>query len=265
MENPANVLISPFDKIWRGLAAQTNAWTTIRKLITHTIDLPSRLTNAAITPTEDHAGFVQGELLSLIADSNLLAKEANVLLASQQQSVVYPSLVGAWAIIEAAFDDLMLAVLVNDRNADAKLSIAGIKTSSNQTVASMDWAEDVYRRIERKAKGSSNGLVVEIHRTCFGALGIELLYPADRSSVIEELNQVRNCILHGQGTIDRKAAAISPRLAQYVGSPMPSIDPLFAVALTMLHDYTTAWVAALVHSPYLSAGLKAGTKNPFSS
>lgn len=220
---------------------------------------------AAITPTEDHGNFAQAELLSLIADSKLLAKEASVLLSSQQESIVYPSLVGAWAIIEAAFDDLMLAVLINDPNVEVKLSLAGIKTSSNQIIGSMDWAEDTYRRIERKAKGGANGLAVEIHRTCFGALGIKLLYPTDRSRVIEELNQVRNCILHGQGTIDKKAATISPRLAQYVGLPIPSSDPLFAVALTMLHDYTTAWIAALVHSQYLNAGLKAGTKNPFSS
>jgi len=259
MKNPASVLISPFDQIWRDLAAQTNAWTTIHKLLTHTIRLPPRLVEICKTSNES---YIEP---SLIAETQLLAEEALGLLASQQQAIFYPGLVGAWAIVEAAFDDLILTILVNDPNVMTKLAAAGIKSSGGQTVYSEAWADELYQRIENKAKGRAKGFVVEIHKACFSTLGIKLEYPLDRARVIEELNQVRNCILHHRGTVDNKAATISPRLAQYLGLPIPPTDPLFAVALTMLHDYTTAWVAALVHSPYLSDGLRAEVKNPFSS
>lgn len=258
MENPAATLISPFGKIWTDLAAQTNAWATIHKLLSQTIELPSRLTKACTDPAS-------GAFPSLLADAQLLATDAIGLFASQHQTIVYPGLVGAWAIVEASFDDLILNVLKSDSKAIEKLSAAGIKITTSQPAGTDEWAEELYRRIENKAKTTSKGYVVEIHRACFSTLGIPLEYPTDRSRAIEELNQVRNCILHHQGIIDNKAAAISPRLAQYLGVPIPPTDPLFSIALHMLHDYTTAWVAALIHSPYLSDALLPGVRNPFSS
>jgi hypothetical protein len=265
MKDAAAVLISPFDGIWRALAAQANAWTTINKMLGQTIKLPLHLTAIGETLKTIGVNDCPGELFSLINESQELARDAIDLLSSQQQAIIYPGLVGSWAIVEAAFDDLILKILVNDPGVTNKLTTAGVKTAANHPVGTEPWAKELYKKVEAKAKDKAKGSVVEIHKACFSAFGIVLEYPADRARVIEEVNQARNCILHNQGMVDERAAKICPRLVPYLGSPIPPTDPLFSVALTMLIDYTTAWIAALIHSPYLRAGLLAGAKNPFSS
>src|SRR5438876_9143659 len=113
-------------------------------------------------------------------------------MCARPDRYVYPGLVGAWAIVEAAFDDLMLAVLVNDPSVAATLVNHGIKTSSSHSVGSGAWAKELYQRVESGAKGRAKGFVVETHKVCFSVFGVAFEYPADRSRVIEELNQVRN-------------------------------------------------------------------------
>jgi hypothetical protein len=256
------VLIKPFGDIWRSLAAQGNAWVAIHNLITRSIQIPARL-DAVRKESMERGAALSETLSTLIAESEVVAREAATLAASQQQAIVYPGLVGAWAIVEAAFDDLMLSVLSKDTESLEKLRLFGMKPRSDHPVGTLEWSEDIYKTLEGQSKKKAKGYVVEFHKLCFGALDIELIYPADRSRVIEELNQTRNCILHRQGTIDEKAAKLCPRLAQYVGSRISPTDPLFRIALKMLLDYTTACIAALVHSPYLRTGLLPSAKNPF--
>lgn len=263
MQEAASVLISPFDGIWRALAAQANAWTTIHKMLGQSIKLPQQLSEISEALRANGVGESLGELSSLINESRVLAMDAANLLTSQQQAIVYPGLVGAWAIVEAAFDDLIIRILVNDPSVTTKLKTAGIKTASSHPGGSEAWAKELYKRVESKAKDKAKGLVVEAHKASFSTFGIVFEYPADYSRLIEELNQVRNCILHNQGTVDEKALKNCPRLVPYLGLPIPPTDPLFTVALTMLTDYTFAWIKALVHSPYLRNGLLAGAENSF--
>jgi hypothetical protein len=264
MKNAASTLISPFDKIWRDLAAQTSAWVTVNRLLTQAMGLPARIEEVRAALNEDiekARAKIDG---NLTVDTKAMAAEAYALVLLQHDAIVYPGLIGAWAVVEASFDDLIKTILTNDPDATEKLQKFGIKTEAHHPVGTEEWVEMMYRRLENKAKATSKGHVVEIHKASFGALGIVFDYPADRSRVIEELNQVRNSILHSQGVITSRAVTISPRLAQYLGLAIPTSDPIFAVSLTMLHNYTTAWIASLVHSPYLNSGLISGAKNPFS-
>lgn len=260
MQEAASILISPFKGIWEALAAQGNAWTTIRKMLGQSIRLPSHLSEIREALRANGVVDSLGELSSLINASQALALDAANLLTSQQQAIVYPGLVGAWAIVEAAFDDLMLRILLNDPSVNTKLMTAGIKTSSSHSVGTEAWAKELYKRVESKAKDKGKGFVVETHKASFSTFGIVFEYPADYSRLIEELNQTRNCILHNQGTVDEKAAKNCPRFGPYLGLPIPPTDPLFTVAQTMLADYTFAWIKALTYSPYLRNGLRSDAK-----
>lgn len=132
---------------------------------------------------------------------------------------------------------------------------------SSHPVGTEAWAKELYKRVESNAKNKAKGYVVEVHKASFSVFGIMLEYPADRASVIEELNQTRNCILHNQGAIDDKAAKICPRLVSYLGAPIPPSDPIFLAALEMLVDYTFAWVSAIVSCPYLGSSSIARIKS----
>ena len=263
MPDHAATLILPFKKIWLDLAAQTRSWTTVQKLIVRAIELPGQLgqlsTELATRNAElpgSHFGVVQRTWEQLAGD-------ARELLLDQQNAMFYPALVGTWSIVEAAFDQVATQVIATDPQSADRLFEAGVKTTTDHVAGSDEWAEEMYARIEKRAKSVGKGSVVATHREVFACLGISFMYPDDRSRAIEELNQVRNCILHNQGVVDAKAARLCPRLAQYKGTPVPATDPVFAIATTMIQDYTLAWVAALLHGPLLSNGLKADAKNPF--
>jgi len=264
MKNSATTLISPFGKIWKDLTTQTQAWTTITKLMTLAINLPSQLEELKTSLDEDCAQAREKIDGTIGSNAKELASEASYLLLTQREAIVYPGLIGAWAIIEASFDNLMKQILVSDPDVEAKLQSNGIKTAVGEQAGSEEWVDVLYRRLENKAKQGSGGRVVEIHRACLATFGIPLKYPVDRSVVIEELNQVRNSILHNQGVITSKAVQIAPRLNKYLGSTIPADDPIFAVSMVLLQDYTTAWIASLVHSPYLRSGLSSEAINPFS-
>lgn len=264
MKDPAAKLITPFGKIWKDLAAQANAWGTVNRLISLAISLPKQLEE--VRASLDDGCLQAKEKIdgALSINAKEMASKAGALLLTQREAIVYPGLVGAWAIVEASFDDLMRQILAGDSDVEARLKAIGVKTTVSHPAGSDEWVDTLYRRLENKAKVGSGGRVVEIHRSCLAVFGIPFEYPADRSRVIEELNQVRNSILHSQGVITGRAVEISPRLSQYLGLAIPADDPVFTVAMTLLHDYTTAWIASLIHSPYLRTRLLPEAVNPFS-
>lgn len=260
IKDAAAVLIQPFDKIWRDLEWQARAWITIRRLVAESLDAPVRL--RSVLSSEQ---LKSPEVSALLSDMTSLSDDARSLLTSQHQAIVYPGLVGAWAVTEAAFDDLLVSLIVNDTDTAARLAVAGIKMASVHPPQTAEWAREIYGRLESQAKSGAKKSVVETHRLCLAVVGVKFDYPPDRAQIIEEMNQARNCILHTQGKVDKKAASICPRFSKYLGSFIPTDDPVFAVGLTMLSDYTLAWVAAFIHSHFLNAALLPEAKNPFST
>ncbi len=265
MTSSAETLILPFEKIWLDLAAQTNSWATVHRLINDAVTHPERLDAALKELGQISVNQASDALNDLKQQARAMATEASALVGNRQNSMVYPALVGTWAIVESALDGIIKTILVTDPESCKRLETYGVKLSSEHPAGTAPWAEQMYGRVEKLAKQRAKGSIVEIHRSIFSAVGLQFDYPADRSRVIEELNEVRNCILHSQGVLDQKAAERSPRLAQYKGHPVPANDPLFVTAPHMILNYTLAWVAALAHGPLLSAGLKPDAKNPFAT
>lgn len=263
MEKATDILISPMEKIWSDLREQAEAWTTINNMLIQTTHLPARLSiiDKSLNTLDSFASI--DELTTLMNESHALALDAERLVSSSKHTIIYPGLVGAWAIIEAAFDDLIIKILLNDPEATNKLEGAGIKRIPNDSYKTEKWAKKTYLKMESKAKDQAKGFVVETHKKILEIFGIKLEFPNDRARTIEELNQVRNCILHNQGAIDEKAINVCPRLTKYLGMPIPATDPLFTIALHILLNYTIAWIAALMFSPYLRDGLLKTAKNPF--
>ena len=265
MSTPAEALILPFKEIWLELAAQTNSWATVHRLINDAVTQPERLDAALSELGHVSSNQSSAALNYLKQNARTMATEATALLGARQNSMVYPALVGTWAIVEAALDGIIKTILITDTASSKRLEAYGVKLSFEHTFGTAPWADQMYGKVENLAKKRAKGSIVEIHRSIFSAVGLQFDYPADRSRVIEELNEVRNCILHNQGVVDQKTANRSLRLAQYKDRPIPANDPVFVTAPLMIQNYTLAWVAALIHGPLLSAGLKPAAKNPFAT
>lgn len=265
MENASAVLLSPFKNVIESLGAQLKPWTIIYELIKTCINLPNINTEMEEFLKEhqiycEPVGFTGFKIYS-----QDLANEAKHLLLTHQESLRNPYLVGLWSIIEVAFEELMLRILINDPESSKKLHTAQINFKSKHEVGSREWAKDAYKQLNKQSSANTVGRVVEIHKNCLKPFGVILEYPHPRCEYIEELNQYRNCILHRQGLIDEKAIKVCPKLTPYLGMPINLSDEHFYYLLELLPNYVLAWMAALMYSPYLSSPMLPESKNPYSA
>lgn len=254
MEHASEILIVPFQKILEALTLQSQAWLMIHKSLEQTARLPEYLEGS-----EHH----ENDFLEFKEKADLLAKITILMMQINRESVVYPWFIGTWAILEASFDELILKILVFDEDVLEKLEIAGIKHQSTYEINSTEWAKVIYKRIASKSSQDANGSVFKLHKNCLKIFGVSLEFQADKVNVIEEINQVRNCILHNNAVIDDKAARICTRLNVYLGLKIPASDKIFIDGMDSFAGYLLAWIAALMHSPYLNEELFADAKNPF--
>jgi hypothetical protein len=98
-----------------------------------------------------------------------------------------------------------------------------------------------------------------MQKEILAVFGVLLVYVDAKANKVEEINQIRNCILHRNGVIDKKAVTASPRLALYLDKRIPITDPIFIEFMPLLVDYSFALLSALVTSPCLRAGLVPGS------
>jgi hypothetical protein len=263
MENAVDILIKPVEKMWGSLNDQFNATRLINELLTNAVISPTYI-NILLQNQKD-TSLNTPELYDYILKSLELQKNAFALNNQNKHAITYPLLVGVWSIIEATFDDLILALLLNDKDVITKLSSAKINVQSNFEVGSNNWADVVFQKIKRKSSEKAKSSVFEYHKICLSLFEITLEYQPDRVNIIEEINQVRNCILHNQGEISYKAGQLCPRLNNMIGQKIMHDDPLFIVSPEMILNYTVAWLWAIYCSPYFSDPLSKVPKNIFSN
>lgn len=107
MENASEVLIVPFRKILEALTLQSQAWLMIHRSLDQTARLPSHL-----EAVENY----ENDFLKFKEQADLLAKITILMMQINRESVIYPWFIGSWAILEASFDELILKILIHDKN-----------------------------------------------------------------------------------------------------------------------------------------------------
>ena len=263
MKNAVEVLIKPVEIMWGSLRDQFNATSLINELLTNAVTSPA-YTNILLQNQKD-TNINPPELYDYILKSLELQKNALALSCQNKHTITYPFLVGVWSVIEATFDDLILALILNDEDVITKLSKVKINVQSHFEIGSNNWAQVIFQRIKRKSAEKAKSSVFEYHKTCLGYFEINLEYQPNKVNIIEEINQVRNCILHNQGKISNKAGQLCPRLNEMIGQKITHNDPLFIVSSEIILNYTVAWLWALYCSPYFSGALNNAPENIFSN
>jgi hypothetical protein len=254
LDNASEVLIVPFQKILEELTLQAQAWLMIHKSLEQTARLPDYFEDV-----ENH----KNDFSEFKEQADLLAKITILMMQINRESIIYPWFIGSWAVLEASFDELVLKILVYDKNILEKLIFAEIKHESIYEINSLEWAKVIYKRIASKSSQDAQGSVFRLHKNCLKVFGISLEFQPDKVNTIEEINQIRNCILHNNAVIDDKAARICTRLNVYLGVKIPASDKIFTEGVDSFASYLLAWIAALMHSSYLNEALLPDSKNPF--
>jgi len=260
-------LIEPIKTVLAGLTEQTNTTHLVIKLLTHSTRTPYYLNKLA------ESSFINNnseatELHQFSNDSLTLSRASTLLLVQNLETVLYPFFVSYWAVIECAFDDLIIRLIRNDADINVKLEAKNITITSPFEVGSEPWANDVYfqlkKKINNKTPNEEKSSVFKSHYYLLKVFNVNLEFDETRISHIELHNQIRNCILHNQGIISNKSANFCPELKPLVGQKIVINDDIFSKCIHSCGDYTLSWITALMWSPYLVNAVKKDSKNPFS-
>lgn len=191
MNDFVEILLKPISEIWKLLETQSKAQASICMISRYMID-HLKHTNSLMEPYSKDELLAKDGLLEHIFLTHKLSYEAFDLLYNNKEVLIYPFLINAWAVIETAFDDLIIRLLINDTKATEKLLAFGINDSKKHTVGSESWAKDMFHKIKRKASENTKNSVFEYHKACFSYFEINLEYQTARVVALNEINQIRN-------------------------------------------------------------------------
>jgi hypothetical protein len=262
MQDPQQTLIAPFKAVWLSLAAQMNAWSATIAAVSVTRHLERRVSQIQQDLTTILGeGKVPITVGLLLRDAGSASRKVELGLATGMEPLVYPLLTGTWSVVEAATEDLIGRILQNDPIATERALKHG-KPSTLFEPGSDDYFRSLGTRLRSSLQRNRGSSVVESDTTLLAFFGAPMIFPDQKASAIEEINQARNVILHRQGVVDTVAARKAPRLAQYKGERLPASDPMFGVAGSLLHEYMFEWMQAVIHSPYLRAAMEGESRRP---
>lgn len=163
--------------------------------------------------------------------------------AKQERSGGYPTLnrhiiVAAWSGLEVALEDTFVLVLMNDPDAFAELRAAGINPPKGVAYPP---SEAEARKCHTRALGHDRSAtfsdrVVDV----FALIGLSVGVEDTIARRTDEINAVRNALLHRGGLIDAYAVKQSPGLASYEGQLFKPDEKYTMQALDAISEFMQA-------------------------
>ncbi len=152
----------------------------------------------------------------ILADSVLNEKTAKWARENDFAALHRHGLIAMWSAVEVTTEDIFIDVLCNDPTAFDRLKEVGVEfpRKLSQPLTELD-ARRAFRSAEshlRKTFSLSDSIC-----EMFGSLRINFTIAPDVLMFIDEINAVRNCILHRGGLINDQDIKAVPSLAQKKG------------------------------------------------
>jgi hypothetical protein len=199
------------------------------QLLANAIDIMATWADSFPQPTADDAG----EYLRLFAGRNLVFH---------------------WSQIEAMVDDSTHKMILLDQDVESKLISAGVKKIPNrQECTEAEWAKKIEKKLKDLPKFHEvRNSTVRKHAFMFEVLGAQFMLDPQYWNSIDEIDSLRNVLLHNNGVVDDLAKTKAPRLSKYIGSVVPFTDPIFTVCSALLNDYVFRLLMTLMSLPYVN-------------
>lgn len=187
----------------------------------------------------------------LIAQAPGLSKEAAELRQNDYSVVNSHSLIGMWGAVEIAVEDTVVLVLSKETSALGVVANAGVKIAKFEPgPVSEDDARILFSRLERKLRESLKGKVGEFYVQLLGLFGVKFSCSRHTLSKLDEINCVRNCILHRGGIIDDRAAQIDG-LRPFLGTQFPTTQARYLEYYDAIGDFLKEMLNAVLASSYI--------------
>jgi hypothetical protein len=197
------------------------------------------------------AGAEEGlpKIDELLAQAPALSRGAAELRENDYSVVNGHSMVGIWSAIEVAVEDTVVLILSKEASALSMVVNAGVKTASFEPgPVSEEDARRLFSRLERQPHGDLK--IGEFYVHLLGIFGIRLNCSRHTLSKLEEINNVRNSILHRGGIIDDRAAQ-SGSLRPFLGKQFPVTQARYLEYFDAIGDFLKEMLNGVIASGYI--------------
>ncbi|MFH0998978.1 MAG: hypothetical protein V1844_26320 [Pseudomonadota bacterium] len=187
---------------------------------------------------------------SLLAEQPYLDKSANDLIDSDFDSVNSHSLIGMWGAIEIAVEDTIVLILMKDESAVDVLIMNNIKTIDliKGAISEVD-GRRLFSKLERSIR--SKLPVGKAYSKMLEIFGLNINCSLNTLEKLNEVNSVRNCLLHRGGFLDEKAIKECPLLKPYTGRKFIVSRKLYLEYYEAIEDFAKSFVHAAAKSKYV--------------
>lgn len=193
--------------------------------------------------TIEHHGPMESFDL-LLAEQRFVGPRAQAIAESEFHPIHVSTLVALWSAIEVAVEDTAVLLLLKEPATLKRIESAGVSISKQLTAAPTEQsARRAVSQVERTVRRDFDAgpALVEALSLC----GMRPLLPDDTLTVLSELNQVRNCILHRGGLADQALLVRTSRLSLTVGDPIVLTSALMDRYIRAINDFAVALTGAV--------------------
>lgn len=178
-----------------------------------------------------------------------LDEEAAKLRETGYDQINSHALVAIWGAVEVAVEDTVVGALRATTKTLEDLQDGGYKVKLDvSTTPSEAEARKLYRSLEGQTKES---MVANRWSILLRAVGVPISDDGLPVELLEEVNQLRNCILHRGGIIDRRAAEKAPGLSDQVGTKIVIDQDRYLEYYGAVTTYLIAMAEAATKSKHL--------------
>lgn len=197
----------------------------------------------------------------LLSEAPGLSKDAVELRQNDYSVVNSHSLIGIWGAVEVAVEDTVVLILTKEASALDVAANAGVKTAAFEPApVSEEDARRIYSRLEKQPRG--NLKVGEFYVQLLDHFEVKFNCSRHTLAKLEEINNVRNCILHRGGIIDDRAAQIGT-LRPYLGKQLPITQARYLEYYDAIGDFLGEMLRGVIASRYIQAAPSGGSSgNP---
>jgi hypothetical protein len=186
----------------------------------------------------------------LLRDAPALGQRAAELRKGDFAVVNSHSLIGMWGAVEVAVEDTIVLILSKEPATLQIVSEAGIKTSAYEPgPVSEEDGRRLYSRLERSLREKLR--VGEAYARLWELFGIQFNCSKHVLSKLEEINAVRNCLLHRGGIIDDRAAQAVGALRSFLGKSIQITSPRYLEYYDAISTFLQAASNGVIKSKYI--------------
>jgi hypothetical protein len=202
------------------------------------------------------SGLKTEQIDHLIKENIVLEKKSKEISDGNFHSVFSHSLVDLWSGIETAIEDTIVAILLNDKKSISILSLDGYRFKKDYA---FPLPEDAARTVFKKLEGQSRNKFLgagKSYCSLLNTLGVDVKLSESEQICFDEINEVRNCIMHRGGVIDNQATKKSPELSKYINQKFEINQKVFDRYYKFISIFAKKLLDASVKSRHYESFLK---------